>query len=222
MAVEDQVAKAKPRGRKPAHLEMIGGKGSRQRAWEEMRKRPEGFTCFKVARAAKVDDETLFTYLNSLQRGGFLTREDFPDMAIQKHSIYKIVKDNGIEAPRVTRDGKPVTQGLGTEAMWRSMRIIGEFNTTELAAHAATSGVTVTHETAKTYIGALFGAGYLLRVAEAKSRGFGKGQVQARYRLAPGKYTGPRPPMIQRTKQVYDPNLSKIVWKEEPKNDDDL
>jgi hypothetical protein len=102
------------------------------------------------------------------------------------------------------------------------MRIIGEFNTTELAAHAEAAGVVVTKETAKSYIGALYGAGYLLRVAEAYSRGIGKGNVQARYRLAPGKYTGPRPPMVQRTKQVYDPNLGEVVWKEESKNDDDL
>jgi len=209
-------------GRRPAHMELVGGKGSRQRAWEAMRKSAGPFTCFQIARKAKVDDETLFTYLISLERGGFVECAKVEGKAIQKHALWTIVRDNGIEAPRVTREGKLVTQGLGTEAMWRSMRIIGEFNTTELAAHAEAAGVTVSQETAKTYIGALYGAGYLIRVAEAYSRGFGKGNVQARYRMAPGKYTGPRPPMIQRTKQVYDPNLGQVVWKEEPKNDDDL
>lgn len=220
MSMEQQTEK---RGRrKPAHMELVGGKGSRQRAWEAMRKHAGPFTCFQIARKAKADDETLFTYLISLQRAGFVDCERIEGKAIQKHAQWKIVRDNGVEAPRVTRDGKLVTQGLGTEAMWRSMRIIGEFNTTELAAHAEAAGVTVTKETAKAYIGALHGAGYLVRVAEAYSRGFGKGNVQARYRLGPGKYTGPRPPMIQRTKQVFDPNLGQIVWKEEPKNDDDL
>ncbi|WP_229455107.1 hypothetical protein [Massilia sp. KIM] len=219
--MEKQVENVRGR-RKPAHMELVGGKGSRQRAWEEMRRHAGPFTCFQIARKAKVDDETLFTYLNSLERAGIVQCERVEGKAIQRHAKWTIVRDNGVEAPRVTRDGKPVTQGLGTEAMWRSMRIIGEFNTTELAAHAETSGVRVTQETAKSYISALFNAGYLLRVAESRSRGFGRGQVQARYRLAPGKYTGPRPPMIQRTKQVYDPNLCKVVWKEEPKNDDDL
>lgn len=220
MSIEQQATK-RPH-RKPAHMEMVGGKGSRQRAWEAMRKSAGPFTCYSIARKADVDDATLFTYLISLQRAGFVECEKVEGKAIQRHGKWTIVRDNGVEAPRVTREGKLVTQGLGNEAMWRSMRIIGEFNTNELAAHAEAAGVKVGYQTAKAYIVALHGAGYLVCVAEAHSRGIGKGQVQARYRLGPGKYTGPRPPMIQRTKQVFDPNLGEVVWKEEPKNDDDL
>lgn len=209
--------------RRPAQMEMVGGKGSRQRAWEAIRKHAGAFICCQIARRAKVEPDTLYTYLLSLQRAGFVECEKQEGaVSVLTSAKWTLIRDNGIEAPRLTRDGKPVTQGLGNEAMWRSMRIIGEFNTTELAAHAATSGIKVSEETAKTYIGDLKKAGYLTVVAEVRSRGFGKGNVQARYRLAPGKYTGPRPPMIQRTKSVYDPNLGKVVWQEEPVNDDDL
>jgi transposase len=220
--MEQQQNEKRTGNRRPAQMEMVGGKGSRQRAWEAIRKHAGAFTCCQIARKAKVEDDTLYTYLVSLERGGYLSCEKGQGVTIQTSSKWILIRDNGIEAPRVTRDGKPVTQGLGTEAMWRSMRIVGEFNTTELVAHAWASRVNVSEQTAKTYIGALKGAGYLVVVAEARSRGIGKGAVQARYRIAPGKYTGPRPPMIQRTKSVYDPNLGKVVWQEEPQHDDDL
>lgn len=201
--------------RQPAQMEMVGGKGSRQRAWEVIRKHAGDFTCYQISRKAKVDDGTLYTYLQCLERGGFLEGAMPAGAPIGTQKSWRLIRDNGVEAPRLDRNGNLVTQGLGTEAMWRSMRIIGEFNGNELAAHASTSGVEVKPESAKSYIRFLKLAGYIVTVVEARSKGIGKGAVQARYRLAPGKYTGPRPPMIQRTKSVYDPNIDKVVWQEE-------
>jgi hypothetical protein len=208
--------------RRPAQMELAGGKGSRQRAWEAVRRHAGAFTCFQIARKAKVDDAALITYLVSLEKAGFLAGEDMAGKPVRTRKTWTLLKDNGVEAPRVTRDGKLVTQGMGTEAMWRSMRIIAEFNAAELAAHASASGVDVSERTAKSYVGALKGAGYLVVMAAAVARGGRLGADQARYRLPAHKYTGPRPPMIQRTKSVYDPNLGKVVWQEEPENDDDL
>jgi hypothetical protein len=210
------------KGRKPIHMELVGGKGSRQRVWEAIRKHAGTFTCYQISRKANADDETVYTYLISLERGGFIESQLPPKAPVGTVKKWKLVRDNGVEAPRLTRSGKPVVQGMGNEAMWRSMRIIGEFNGRELAGHASTSGVEVKESTAKTYISALAAAGYLVMVSEPRSNGIGKGAIQARYRLAPNKYTGPRPPMIQRTKSVYDPNLGKVVWQEPEVNDDDL
>ncbi|AKU21900.1 hypothetical protein [Massilia sp. NR 4-1] len=204
--------------RQPAQLEMVGGKGSRQRAWEAIRKHAGAFTCYQIARKAKVDMETLLTYLRSLQKGGYLAADAAGSEVYGADKVWELVRDNGLEAPRLTRDGRPVTQGMGTEAMWRSMRIIGEFNARELAAHASVS-VSVAEVTAKTYLLALHRAGYLTLVKPANA---GRNATPGRYRLAAGKYTGPRPPMIQRTKSVYDPNLNEVVWTEVAKHDDDL
>ena len=208
--------------RKPAEMELVGGKGSRQRAWEVIRQHAGAFTCDQIARKIKVNDRTVYTYLASLTKGGFLQGSDMTGMAIGAKKSWTLIRDNGVEAPRLTRDGQPIVQGLGTEAMWRTMRIIHEFNSDELAAHASTSGATVMPGTAKAYLHSLLQAGYLLVAKPAQSFCVGHGAAQARYRLAPGKYTGPRPPMIQRTKSVYDPNLGKVVWQEEVNLDDDL
>ncbi len=80
--------------------------------------------------------------------------------------------------------------------------------------------VSISAEASRAYVGHLFRAGYLIEVAGAVYLGVGRGAMQARYRLAPGKYTGPRPPMIQRSKAIYDPNIDQVVW-EEVKRDDD-
>lgn len=126
---------------------------------------------------------------------------------------YRLVKDEGIEAPRVRRDGSRVTQGLAQEQMWRTLRMLpGDTNARELAAHACTSATPVAEAAAKDYLLTLAKAGYLLTTQEGKGLGYGRGGVQARYRLKPSRNTGPRPPMICRTRVVYDPNEDKIVW----------
>lgn len=206
--------------RTPAHMEMTGGKGSRQRAWEQIRKYGinKGFTAAQLSTKTKIEIETLRTYLRSLELAGFLSAAVIATRAAAVKNEWKLIRDNGIEAPRLTKDGKPVLQGMGTEAMWRSMRIIGDFDSRELAAHASASGCVVKENTASSYITSLVAAGYL-KVTRPKKIGV---VGLARYRMAPGKNTGPRPPMIQRTKNVYDPNLGKVVWEKKEKNYDDL
>src|SRR5262245_47644431 len=116
------------RDRKPIHMELVGGKGSRQRVWEVIRKQPGAFTCYQIARKANADDDTVYTYLRSLERGGFLEAATPKDAPRATEKKWKLIRDNGVEAPRLKRDGTPVTQGNGNEAMWRSMRIVGEFS----------------------------------------------------------------------------------------------
>lgn len=205
--------------RKPVNMEMVGGKGSRQIAWEAIRKHGGTFTCADISRKAKVEEKNLYSFIQGLERAGFLVGHLPAEAKIGTKKTWSLERDNGVEAPRVTREGKLVSQGSGTEAMWRSMRIIGEFNFRDLAAYASTSGTEVAEVTAKSYISALKAAEYLMVTKPAST---GKVPSLARYRIAPGKNTGPRAPMIQRTKTIYDPNISQVVWKEEEKNHDDL
>ncbi|MDQ2822430.1 MAG: hypothetical protein M3Y65_18975 [Pseudomonadota bacterium] len=218
MEIDEKIKPAT--NRKPAELEQVGGKGSRQRVWEAIRRQTGPFTIIQIAKKAKCNEETVITYVNSLGNAGYLSGESMDGKPVRHRRLWTMEKDNGIEAPRVTRDGKPVTVGRGVESMWRSMRIIGEFNAPELAAHASASGFAVSLNTVKEYAGILKRAGYLIVVREPDRRAGPNGL--SRYRLGAGKYTGPRPPMVQRTKSIYDPNLGKVVWQEEPVNDDDL
>ena len=58
------------RGRKAIDLEMQGTKGNRQRIWEAIRVKHEGFTAYEVSRRARTDDTAVRSYLQSLIKGG--------------------------------------------------------------------------------------------------------------------------------------------------------
>ncbi len=193
-------------GKQPIHLEMKGTKGNRQRIWEAIRAKRSGFAGREVAKRAKVDIYTVRVYLRALQLAGYI--EQINDTAIGEEQVLRLVKDCGAEAPAVTRDGKPSSAGRANEAMWRSLRILGEVSADELAAQASVAVPTSAY-TARNFLRWLLWAGY---VVESVPSQLGPGGRVARYRLVPGQYTGPHSPMIQRRGQLFDPNLGKVVY----------
>ena len=145
-------------------------------------------------------------YIVSLAAGGFLQK--LSPAPGSSSPLYVLLRDTGVEAPRVRRNGTLVTQGIGREQMWRTLKIAGaDFSCRDLAISASTDEHHVQEHEAKDYLYHLHRAGYLIITVEG-----GPARL-TRYRLLPSKYTGPRPPQIQRVKQVYDPNIGKVVWK---------
>lgn len=193
--------------RKPAQLEMIGGKCARQRIWEEIRKYKSEFQILPIAQYANADPETVKTYVQCLIAGEYV--EAITRGHLMK-AVYQLNKDTGIESPRLTRKGQPVQQGRIIEAMWRTLRILGEMDARQLRDYVAASGLNVTLNYAKRYIGALRKAGYL-QVIQAGSR-----SRMDVIRLFPHMNTGPRAPQVQNVKTVYDPNLNKVMHTEDP------
>lgn len=207
--------------RKPAHLERVGGQTPRQRIWAAIRLHRAEFDLTLISRTAKVEIETIRTYIKGLIAAGFVARL-VADERIGIEHRYSLARDNGVEAPRVDRNGNLVTQGMGTEQMWRTMQILtGDFDYKSLARLASTAEIEVREQTAQAYIGHLARAGYLIETKPVYRPGRGMPSLPARYRLDPKMVSGPRPPMIQRSKSIYDPNLDRVVW-EEVKRDDDF
>lgn len=194
-------------GRKPINLEMKGLKTYRQRIWEAIRAETRAFTVQHIAWSADTDLETTRYYMNGLKRAGYLELASSRSTTGQEQFL-RLAKDCGAEAPAITRNGTPSRTGLGTEAMWRTLRILGEVSAEDLAEQASASTPT-TPKTAYAYLLWLCRAGYVAAVDQGKSGPKGR---TARYRLLPGKYTGPLPPMIQRSGQLFDPNLGKVVF----------
>jgi hypothetical protein len=62
--------------------------------------------------------------------------------------------------------------------------------------------------TAEKYLRHLRDAGYLIQVKGSRS-------CAVMWRFLPSMHTGPRAPMIQRVKRVWDQNLKKVMWSEE-------
>ncbi|MBI2313544.1 MAG: hypothetical protein HYU77_13675 [Betaproteobacteria bacterium] len=203
--------------RRPIHIEAAGKLTPRERVWAEIRRRRE-FALMEIEDHTRVEITTIRSYLEALERGGYITpvtgshgsRKVRNPVGHFQAGRWRLVKDIGHQAPRVTAEGEPVTQGQANERMWRAMRILREFDYRELAYSAATEDSPIRPHTAKTYVIYLARAGYLQCVQPAKPG------TPARHRLIPSKFSGPRAPMIQRVKQVYDPNLGVIVWAPRP------
>ena len=204
--------------RKPI-TQYVGGKGPRQCIWEAIRhlaalnNQPfsdaDIWRALPIAIRMEIDAGAIREYRRSLIAAGVLVTVE--EHAKFKAGSYRLVKDEGVEAPRVRKDGTRVTQGLAQEQMWRTLRMVSaDTNGHELAAHASTPAIPVAEVAARDYLQVLFHAGYLICTKEGK--GTGRGGVQARFRLKPARNTGPRPPMVCRTRVVYDPNEDKVVW----------
>jgi hypothetical protein len=197
-------------GRKPVHLTMTAKKpGGRQAIWEEIR-RLKTFSVPQVAAACKGHEKTVQGYVDCLVASGHV---DFAEGRFdpQGASLLQLVRDVGVEAPRVRADGSAVTQGLPREQMWRTMRAksTGDFDFRDLALWSSTDDVAVSEVDAGDYLRNLAKAGYVIQVTPAK---VGKAPRPARFRFDPRRNTGPKPPMVQRMKTVFDPNLRQIVW----------
>lgn len=205
--------------RKPVHLSASAKRPEgRQVIWEAIRKLRK-FKIANIEEATYINESTIKTYVKGLTNAGYLARCDrreLPKTVVQRYEAgwWELVNDVGVDAPRVTRDGKEVTQGLGREQMWRTMRIIGDFNYRELAVQASIEGQLIKESEAKYYCMFLHRAGYLACVAGATVTS------TARYRLIKARYTGPRAPQIQNIKQVWDPNTQQVVWQPQEADDE--
>lgn len=150
----------------------------------------------------KADLRTITGYLDRLTKAGIL---------VQEGVLWTLPDDPGPVTPRVRKDGGGVAMGSGRRATWRAMRVIGEFTLDDLVRYGSTEEVAINRVAAQDYVKTLVQAGYVIVTDRPENR-----KLATRYRLLPSKSTGPRPPQIQRSHQVYDPNLNKVVWKGEP------
>lgn len=191
----------KATGRKPVHLTAAGPKPhGRDAVWAEIRKQRD-FTYRSLQDATDIPKKTISDYLTGLEAAGIVKRTGSTEVgAVQ----FTLAKDKGVHAPRLRKDGSEVEQGRATEAMWSAMRLLKQFTPRDLAIHASTDDAPVSDVHAKDYCQHLAKAAYLRIVTPSKP---GK---QAVYQFV--RFTGPKAPMIQRIKQVFDPNTGEVVW----------
>lgn len=193
---------------RPAHLIMVGGKSPRQHIWEAIRSvnaGPKALTTYAVARKSGLDDQAVRAYFRDMEKAGIVSKVRNVD---RFDAEWTLIKDEGVEAPRVTKDGKISKYAAGAENIWRALRILGEFSAAEAATAASVNGVTISEFGAHVYLSGLAKAGYLTRSG-------GTAGDKTRFRLVPSRYTGPKHPIYQRDfKQVYDPNLDQVVWRQ--------
>lgn len=171
-----------------------------QAIWEAIRGFKEPFSIDQLQARCTGHEKAIGRFLRALRTAGHLLQIDKADGSIRYH----LVKDVGHDAPRLTLTGKPAEQRYGAEQMWRVMRARRQdgFAVADLVAHA---GFPITTTEARNYIQMLLSCGYLKVIQKSSPR---CGRV-ARYKLV--KDTGPKPPVLQNIRQLYDPNTGKAV-----------
>jgi hypothetical protein len=119
---------------------------------------------------------------------------------------WHLVRDVGVDAPRVTRDGKPVTQGAGNEAMWTAMKTLREFDCRELVAAASAGDVKVsTTRTRRMYCLWLTHAGYLVVACQGAA-------TPRRATASTSRRTPGRARRSSRNREVIDGNTGTVAY----------
>lgn len=195
--------------RKPIEVETRALLTPRERIWRAICSIPKGASfsrddvqdrCVPMVRMTAVVD-----YLKALDKGGYITRSHVPQPETETRyqpARWTLTRTAG-EAPRLDKKGQPVTQGLGTLAMWRAMKVLKAFDYVAIAQAASLAPLVVEPQAAKAYVNVLARAGYLQVVKASKP---GK---PAQYRLK--NNTGPHAPAITRRKCVFDRNTGTFA-----------
>ncbi|MBN7785165.1 hypothetical protein JYP51_09560 [Ponticoccus gilvus] len=189
------MVKAGKSGRRPADA----GTPGRQEIWTAMRGLGRPFTTTDLVEATGAARKTVHDYLGCLAAAKYVTHE--PAAVRGQAATYSLIRDTGHHAPRLRADGSEVTQGVATDQMWRSMRILKKFSFRDLT---ETATVDITEGAARAYCKMLLSTGYLRVLKKADPV---KGRI-AQYALI--RDSGPRPPKVQRVKQVFDPNTGAV------------
>lgn len=181
----------------------------RDGVWQHMRS-IKRFTLNDIWLETNMHKRTISEFIRGLVKAGHLQVVEVVDNGKRfDASVYELVKSPR-DTPRVRKDGSPVTQGRARLQMWRAMKVLKTFDARDLAIHATLEDLEVAESDVKYYLRYLYKAGYVSVISRGK--GMGRGGVLSVYRLKPGKYTGPKAPMIQNVRHVYDPNLNEVVW----------
>ena len=177
--------------------------------WKHMR-RLKRFTLNEIWLETNMYKRTISEFILGLVNAGYLKVADIKDNGkCFDTRVYEIVKSPR-DVPRVRKDGTEVIQGHKRLNMWRTMKIIKTFDARDLAVQSSLKNIQVSESDAKYYLRFLEKAGYVSVVKQGK--GMGKGGMLTVYRFKPNKYTGPKAPMIQNVRHVFDPNLGVVVW----------
>lgn len=163
-------------------------------------------TTAAIDAASNGDSGDVRKFVRGLINAGYVqeageTGRAMPGGNVEK--TYRIVRDQA-ECPRLTKAG----QGTGQRNMWNVLRgPLGRdgLNARDLAAYASTELSPVPVETARSYLKVLAHAGYLVPLAKG-----GPGRLTV-WRLKPSMNTGPLPPMILRSRMVYDQNADRMI-----------
>lgn len=179
--------------------------------WRTMREIAAEGGDFTVGDVFGASDEAhrsaVSTWFRRLEDAGYIERTGAArrNMAGKNEPLFRILRKQSA-TPIVAREGVAGGLGLVQQNMWNVMRRQRDgWTASELAVLSTTDTVRVSRNTALAYSTRLCQAG-MLAVVDKGAPG-----RERRWRLKGSADSGPKPPMVLRSKLVFDQNLSKVV-----------
>jgi len=191
------------RRKRPVVLRPLARLTGRDAVWAAIRDLAgaPSFTIRDIMRRVVSGPDLVRDYVGRLVAAGIL--EVIQPAAPMTPGIYRLARDCGVEAPRVTASGAIDAAPTDQERLWQAMKVLATFDARDLM---ASTGI-ASQLSVLSYIKHLVRAGYLMVVEPAVAR-----RRLGRYRLIPSRNTGPHPPAIRAGKVVFDRNLGRQVW----------
>lgn len=169
----------------------------------------QSFTVTDIQAFTKAGTPNIRTSINDFVKR--LAKAGIVALVDEEAKSYRIIERQSA-TPKVRRDGTILNGVSKNQAMWNYMRTnVGAhgFTAKDIVAWASTDDTKISIETAKSYVAVLAKAGYLIEVIKSSPGQLGM------WRLAPDMNTGALPPMILRTKLVFDQNRYEVIGKPE-------
>jgi len=181
----------------------------RQKMWETIRLLNDGFTVKDLSRRSGQIPSQIRAYVLALTKAGVVEEIDHSAASKIIGQVFRLVRDEGIEHPRLDSNGQRTHAHLLTENIWRSLRILkGNLTIADIAFSASTETVSANPLIVGKYLEALAEAGYVVKTMGNPPK------TSHTYSLIQTRYTGPKPPQIHSFQrlQVFDPNISRLVY----------
>ncbi len=185
-------------GRKPVSV----ASNNRKFIWNAIRELKQ-FTVKDIYYQTNVQPRTVLSYLQGLEKAGIVAKEAEVTNGCLKTNKYTLIKDMGLLAPVVNKEGKLI-ENTKQARIWRAIRILKTFTLKDAVATASTDDDPIILPAAEQYLNYLRKAGYLIWNKKDKT-----------YRLNLAMNKGIQAPQIQSIRQVYDPNVEQVVWNSE-------
>lgn len=156
-----------------------------------------------VAERSKAARQPITDYVRRLVLAGFVEKVGEYPGPVLPLPTYRLAR-RPLAAPRLRRDGSECPPTRQSQ-MWNAIRTLGVFTFRELAHAASTDALSIAPSAAQDYVNRLGRAGYLAPVQKSKPG------TPTAWRLKPSMNTGPLPPLVMRTKFLWDQNRGEVV-----------
>lgn len=153
---------------------------------------------------SRVNKGTVSDYVKRLRLGGYVQavgEREHPRPWFGPATTYRIARQSK-DAPRLGKAGEVLPEPL-IEVLWRTMKMVKTFTTTELIKLVETPERPINARTVRGYVIRLARVGVIGRVG-----GTGRGS-EVRYRLL--RALGAKAPKILQSHIIFDPNSGEVI-----------